>query len=627
MKRLLLFAYTFMGLMVFGQKTHTVEPKENPYSISKKYGLTAEELYRLNPQIKDGKLNIGDVLVVSPKKTDTAQPLAKGNTATIVLQPKQTIYGITKQYRISEAELRRLNPDLDSHMKIGEEVILPSENVKKYADANAFNRNVSYVPPTETQPTESIPSAETPKATENGSYTVQPKDTYYGISKTFGISQKELLDLNPGLEQKGLQPGEKIWVKKNNSSVKDTVTWQEDTSKKNPPAEEYQTYTVQDGDTVFGILNKFSITFGELLALNPKLAEGLNTGMVLRVKKLEEGYEKKSGDALSVILMLPFGFDDKEVKYRSLASDFLTGAQLALERRTASGQKLDVKIVDSGSESSFKNSLSQINKSNTDLIIGPFFKSNVKEALEYVKSQKIPLVAPFANAPELLGYNNLVMVETNQNVFAERIVKEVSAAYSDQKIYIVSGSDTSHATLIKNALIAQLKNPTISIVSSAEEIQLDQNMMTGQTAPVMAVLASDNDDLGAAFTKKIAAIAEETAGVKTFSMFYHPSFEKDLEGLSKASLVYLMDRKINEEGTFEKEILAAYKTKYCKAPSKYAVIGFDVVHDILSRENSKAQLFKQMDKIQTQLATKFEYVKTKDGAYINQGYRVVRLVP
>jgi hypothetical protein len=27
----------------------------------------------------------------------------------IVLQPKQTIYGITKQYHISEADLRKLN--------------------------------------------------------------------------------------------------------------------------------------------------------------------------------------------------------------------------------------------------------------------------------------------------------------------------------------------------------------------------------------------------------------------------------------------------------------------------------------------------------------------------------------
>ncbi|MCB4235966.1 hypothetical protein LDL59_15330 [Kaistella anthropi] len=50
-----------------------------------------------------------------------------------------------------------------------------------------------------------------------------------------------------------------------------------------------------------------------------------------------------------------------------------------------------------------------------------------------------------------------------------------------------------------------------------------------------------------------------------------------------------MDRKINTEGDYEKEILAAYKEKYCKTPSKYAVIGFDVVNDMLSARIKKAK--------------------------------------
>jgi hypothetical protein len=51
------------------------------------------------------------------------------------------------------------------------------------------------------------------------------------------------------------------------------------------------------------------------------------------------------------------------------------------------------------------------------------------------------------------------------------------------------------------------------------------------------------------------------------------------------------------------------------------------MNDMLTRENNKGELFKQMNKTQTQLATKFEFVRNKNGAYVNQGYRVVRLVP
>lgn len=633
MKKLFIFVYTLIGALVFAQKTHTVEPKESPYGISKKYGITVEELYKLNPQIKEGKLNIGDVLIINKKGAEKPQAAEKtaviGKTGVIVLQPKQTIYGITKQYHILEADLRKLNPELDTHLKIGDEVTLPADNIKKYADANAFNRNFPSAVVQETKPLENTPAIEAPK-TEGGVYVVQPKDTYYGITKKFGISQKELFELNQGLEVKGLQPGDKITVKNANSDVKETVSLQEEKQPKaqeSSPVEEYQTYTVQDGDTVFGILNKFNVSFDELMSLNPKLSEGLKPGVILKVKKLETAYAKKTEGVLNVILMLPFGFEESNSKFRNMASEFLTGANLAIERNAARGQKLNVKIVDSGSEETFKNSLSQINKDNTDLIIGPFFKSNVLEALDYVKSQKIPVIAPFANTPELKTFSNLVIVETDQNVFAYRIVKEVALAYSDQKIYIVADADKTFATYIKNNLGNQIKNPNITIVNSAEEIQLDNNMMTGQTAPVIAILASDNDDMGAAFGKKVAELGEETSGVKAFSMYYHPNFEKNVEALSKASLVYLMDRKINNEGSFEKEILASYKKNYCKSPSKYAVIGFDVVNDVLSRENSKGELFKQMDKTQTQLATKFEFIKIKNGAYVNQGYRVVRLVP
>ena len=90
----------------------------------------------------------------------------------------------------------------------------------------------------------------------------------------------------------------------------------------------------------------------ELLSLNPNLSNGLKTGMVLKIKKLDSAYVKKSGDALNVVLMLPFGFDSNDSKYRTLALDFLAGEKLAIERSAKSGQKLDVKVFDAGNEES-----------------------------------------------------------------------------------------------------------------------------------------------------------------------------------------------------------------------------------------------------------------------------------
>lgn len=650
----------FLGLSA--QKTHTVAPKETPYGISKQYGLTIDELYRMNPSAKENGLKIGDVIVVSKSggnakpaasvSTPATAPAKSGKTGFITLQPKQTIYGITKQYQISEADLRKLNPELDSHKKIGDKIILPLDNIQKFG--GSAPATVAQTTTTE-KPAEVKTVTKTETASTNKNlYVVQAKDNYYKISRQFNLTQKQLFALNPGLESSGLKPGEairvsgsdvvtnstqSIKVEDNSQSTTSSAPVTKTTSQTTIPEpvktssvstsseDDFVTYTVQSGDTMFSIMNRFNVTLDQLISLNPNLAGGLKAGMTLKIKKQDPMYSKKAGDVLSVVLMLPFGFDANDAKYRTMSMDFLTGAKLAAERNAANGQKLDIKVVDAGNENTFKNSLSQINPDNTDLIVGPFFKSSVLEVLRFVNDKKIPVVAPFANSEDLFDYSNLIIIETENSVYSDRIVKEVSQVYQDQKIFIVADSSKANANAIKDGLEKTLPKANVVVVNSSNDIQLENNMMTGQSVPVIAILADDDESAGNAFASKIITLGKQTEGVKAFSMFYSPSFEKNVDDLSKASLVYLMDRKINYDGDFEKEILAAYKAKYCKTPSKYAVIGFDVMNDMLTRENKKGEIFKQIGKSQTQLATKFEFVKAKpNGAYINNGYRVVRLM-
>ena len=642
---------TAFALLSGQQKKHTVVAKENPTTIARKYGVSVDELIKQNPKIKDGKIDIGDVLIIPNKQKNTQKTEEKAEDkkstekksnqklGKIYLQPKQTIYGITRQYKISEEELRKLNPNLESHMKVGEALILPEDKIRKYGDKDAQQEVV------ETSKKDSEEERKTQKqASEDGAYVVQPKDTYYGITRKFDISQSELFALNSGLEQRGLRSGDIIIVKKTESS-KSVATTTKDTSEKNtkpkeekntPPkevktktysVEEYVTHEVKKGESAFGIVNKYNITYDQLAEMNGGLLNGIKQGMVLNIKKVNRQYVKADDDVFSIALILPFGFDTNDTKYRNLSADFLIGAKLAAERGMRDGKKISINVIDAENENSFKNNLAQINKTNTDLIIGPFFKSNVVEVLEYVKNEKIPVVAPFAHTEDLYKYNNLVIVEPGNRVYAERIVREVKNAHSKEKVFIVGEENDPEVIFLKEQLAKELSKTEIVVVSSPSGIELEQNMVTGQSLPAVVILANDNNAVGAGFAKKIIELAKQTEGIKAFSMYYHPDFEKNVDPLSKANLVYLMDRKINTDGDFEKEVLAEFKKEYCRTPSKYTIIGFDVVSDMLARE-SKGEVLRNMSKVQTQLATKFEYIRNKkNGAFVNTGFRVVRLVP
>lgn len=613
MKKILITLLGFTFCTIAAQKKHTVAAKETPYGIAKKYGISLDELFKQNPKIKNGTLNIGDILIIPNQKSQIEKTPSKTQKklGKIILQPKQTIYGITRQYKISEAELRQLNPDIDQHMKIGDAVILPEENIKKYGDAAATQTPI--------MKKEEIKVSQQDKDT----YIVQLKDTYQSITKKFGISKRELFALNPELEKKGLKVGDTIKIDGPIPTQNTTQT----TIKQDNSIGEYLTHIVQKGDTAFGIINKYNISYEQLEKLNNGLSGGIKEGSILRIKKFEKQYINTNENTFNIALMLPFGFDSNDSKYRSLATDFLIGAKIAAERNTAKGKKISLNVIDAESEDTFKNNLSQINKSNTNLIIGPFFKSNVIETLHYVKEDKIPVVAPFASSSDLYNYQNLILVETSNRTYAERIAEEVKKVYDKQKIYIVGEPNDSEVNFLKTKLGMDLAKANIVVVSSPTSIELEQNMLTGSKAPAIIILADNNERTGKAFAQKLVELGKLTNGIKAFSMYYHSDFEKNINGLSQTNLVYLMDRKINTEGKFEKEIIEEFRKKYCKAPSKYMIIGFDVVNDMLSREQ-QGKVIQQMEKTQTHLATKFEYVRAKkDGAYINTGYRVVRLIP
>ncbi len=67
-----------------------------------------------------------------------------------------------------------------------------------------------------------------------------------------------------------------------------------------------------------------------------------------------------------------------------------------------------------------------------------------------------------------------------------------------------------------------------------------------------------------------------------------------------------------------------YEAEYCQSPHKYAVIGFDIVYDLLNRMDENKNIVNHLESATSQLATKFKYQKLPSGSYENVGVRVIR---
>ncbi|KAF5276736.1 hypothetical protein FQR65_LT16214 [Abscondita terminalis] len=190
-------------LSAFAQKTHTVIAKDNPYSISRKsWSYTGFSFYTLESGCEDTETWIsGDIVVISANRKKCCQNItAKTNDRSkICCKAGGSFVCISRDYHVSLADIRKLNPELGDGLQIGQKINLPLANIKKYGSAESVTEKLAE----QEKVSESNP-VETPSDTKT--YVVLPKDTYYRLQRN-SIFSERFIPYESGLEEKGLQPG------------------------------------------------------------------------------------------------------------------------------------------------------------------------------------------------------------------------------------------------------------------------------------------------------------------------------------------------------------------------------------------------------------------------------------
>jgi len=124
---------------------HKVEKKETLFSIAKKNNISLDELLALNPEIKNNTIVLGQQLKLSKiaveepqievKETATSTEISTENRAedstiliekiTHIVQPKETLYSLSKLYNVTVDSIKNLNPILKSRaLQLGQELII-----------------------------------------------------------------------------------------------------------------------------------------------------------------------------------------------------------------------------------------------------------------------------------------------------------------------------------------------------------------------------------------------------------------------------------------------------------------------------------------------------------------------
>ncbi len=259
---------------------YVVKKGDNLYDLSRKFGLTVDELKSTN-NLEDNKLDIGDVLIIGVSVRDedtTVQNTAHGNNNKYIVKNGDTLGEIAEKYGLSSDDLKTVNGLKNTKLQIGQKLLIPSSNPEpvKISDSQeqpAADPGNGKADKAQNSP-ENIPA-------ETFEYTVRKGDTLGHIAERHNSSSKDLKEAN-GLKNDKLRIGQVLIIPGNAQPRTHVVAYATITPDAPEPANA-GVYTVVKGDTPGGIAHKLGVGADDLIKLNNIDSKKLQIGQRLTV--------------------------------------------------------------------------------------------------------------------------------------------------------------------------------------------------------------------------------------------------------------------------------------------------------------------------------------------------------
>ena len=627
----ILITITFLfSYSVFAQGktiTHKVEKGETISQIAQKYYVTPYDIFQLNPDALTG-LKVNSVLLIpksSGKQVVSVPAKMTSGKLTHQVLPKETLYGIQKRYGISDQELKQANPFLEKEgLQIGQVLTIPSNKVQKIITTE-FSEKVIY-------------------------HNVLPKETKYSIAKQYGITVEELERKNPEVVS-NLPEGFKLLIK-GKASKPDLDQVKVELKKEVTIISQAKpiptmTYVVKPKETLYGLSKMHGISQQDLILLNPFLSEGVVEGMVLKVpavlntpqetkKEYTELSKIKTNSRKKLALLLPFNIAKiegdtlnstakrlKKDKFLNMTLDFYAGALVAIDSAKVLGLNIDVSIFDS-QETKNTSAVASIIRDNklqdSDVVIGPFYQSNVDKTAELLLPNQVAVISPLSK-DQGVSYDNIF-----QSIPSPDAVKNAMFDYMRSKggnmIAVVDKKKGSIIQYIKEnhkdvKFSALNANGGVSAENLKSLFVGDKiNYVVMETANTGMIKATIATMLSAMSTYRVQLVVLETNETLNTD-------EVSITNLAKLKLIYPSVNRENQSAEaliFEKE----FKKKNKIEPSVFATRGFDVTFDTMLRLSQDKKYQDTAENTATQqVDNKFEFYKKEGGGYANKGIYIL----
>lgn len=554
-------------------KTHVVEEKETIYSLTRKFKISVQNIYKWNPGLKENGLKVGETIYVSEdpsitalqemlsgtsKKNETpSKELDKLRCILKTVEPKETLYGIASQYKTTIQNLIALNPELaNRELKIGEQIKVPE----------VFERGIGKM--------ETDQIRETLKG-RVVKITVEPKQTIYSITKEYNMTAEELLELNPDLRF-GLKTGMELNVRVSGIESYDANKVLEN----NPITIDKETFSDLERSLV-------KSTTKELALLLPFNINNLGTDVERKLKT---------------------------DSFLNMTLEFYSGALLAIEHANKLGLPLNVKVYDSNetkNSSSVASIIAQDEFSDVDVVIGPFFQNNINLVTQKLQNTDIILVSPLSNEKALTESNKVIQTMPYSDVLKSTLLDYLIAQRANITV-IVDDKKSSTKSFM------QKEYPNIRVVNSSAVKTISSYLKEG--AKNVFILDSNSIETALETTDQLLS-KKDTFDIQLAAFEKNDVFdytEITIEKLVALKLMYPSVTKENET-EFGTQFARNYKEKNNIYPSRYATRGYDVTMDVILRMFQKDGLLSSMNLNSQQIENKFSYITNSNGVIRNKG--------